>query len=220
MSFFYPTKWGGMGSNCMGCGLGAWTPGDFSAEEIQKSKDVGNALESLSITLGNRGLAHSKAEEKAKALAAQKLVDSIFSQTGLRAGGEGPLSLDGDEKIYKVNEMIDALYQSDDMSGELLSFVDNSIHVATAGRIVALSSLVTESGNLYDLYFDKYYEEDKGAPAGAPKPPVTDPVTGKVKVPKAKQTVKKAGLGVMGWVAVGIVAAGAGYLALSAKKTR
>lgn len=220
MSFFYPSKWGGMGGGCMGCGLGAWSPNHFSPDEIQKSKDVGDALESLSTRLGNRGLAHSSAEEKAKALAAQKLVDSIFSQTGLKAGGEGPLSLDDDEKIYKVNEMIDALYQSDDMSGELLAFVDNTIWTATAGRIPALSSLVTDSGNLYEVYFDKYYEEDKGAPSGAPKPPVADAVTGKVKVPKAKQPVKKAGIGVMGWVAVGIVAAGAGYLALSAKKRR
>lgn len=211
MTFYYSGAWNG---------LGAWTPSDFTAEQIQKSKDVVGALESLSIVLGNRGLSHSKPEEKTKALAAQKLVDNIFTVTGMRAGGDGPLSLDDDEKIYKVNEMIDALYQSDDMSGELLSFVDNSIHVATAGRIVALSSLVTESGNLYELYFDKYYEEDKGAPSGAPKPPVADAATGKVKVPKAKQPVKKAGIGVMGWVAVGIVAAGAGYLALSAKKTR
>lgn len=220
MSFFYPSKWGGMGGGCIGCGLGAWTPSDFSAEEIQKSKDVGDALESLSTTLGNRGLAHSNAEEKAKALAAQTFVDSIFSQTGLKAGGDGPLSLDDDEKIYKVNEMIDSLYNADSMSGELLAFVDNTIATATAGRISALSSLVTESGNLYEIYFDKYYEEDKGTTAGATKPPVTDPATGKVKVPKARQPVKKAGVGVMGWVAIGIVAAGAGYLALSANKRR
>lgn len=216
MSFFYPSKWGGMG----GCSMGAWTPGDFTAEQIQKSKDVGDALESMSTTLGNRGLSHSSAEEKAKALAAQTYVDSIFSQTGLRAGGDGPLSLDDDEKIHKVNEMIDTLYQADNMSGELLAFVDNTIATATGGRITALSSLVTESGNLYDLYFDKYYEDDSGAPAGAPKPPVTDPATGKVRVPKPRQTVKKAGIGVAGWMAVAVIAGGGAYLAYQAATKR
>lgn len=204
MTFYYSGAWNG---------LGAWTPSDFTAEQIQKSKDVVGALESLSIVLGNRGLSHSKPEEKTKALAAQKLVDNIFTVTGMRAGGDGPLSLDDDEKIYKVNEMIDALYQSDDMSGELLAFVDNSINTATSGRLVALSSLVTESGNLYELYFDKYYEEDKTAPSGVQKPPVIDPATGKTKVPKAKQQPKKAGIGAVGWVAVAVIAGGGAYLA-------
>lgn len=219
MSFFYPTKWGGMGGGCMGCGLGAWTPSDFSAEEIQRSTDAGNAIEMMTLVAGEYSVKATVAKEKHLSAAVEDGLKTMQMNSGLDPT-KGLLSIDDADKIYAIHASINTLSENAQIKDALRKNLDNAISTSTQGRHADIDALVALTGQVYEDYFDKYYEEDKGAPAGAPKPPVADAATGKVKVPKAKQPVKKAGIGVMGWVAVGIVAAGAGYLALSAKKRR
>jgi hypothetical protein len=215
MSFFYPSKWGGMG----GYSMGAWTPGDFTAEEIQRSTDAGNAIEMMTLVAGEYSVKATDTKEKNVSAIVEDGIKTLQMNNGLDPT-KGLLSIDDDEKIYAVHAAIDKLSENTQISDALRKNLDNAISTSTQGRHADLDALVALTGQVYEDYFDKYYEDDKGAPAGAPKPPVADATTGKVKVPKAKQTVKKAGIGVAGWMAVAVIAGGGAYLAYQAATKR
>lgn len=218
MSFYYNATWKpsmgayrpSMGHWKAGYGLGAWDESDFTAEQIQRSKDVGAAVETAIIFMDRRveelrpksALDTAHLQEMGLAALISTNLKALTATTGW-SPAQGLLAVDDDEKIYAIHSGINQVYDS--MEGNLLSHADNAVNEATGGRIVSFGDLVDKSGTVYEDYFNAYYIDDQTATdPNQPKQPVVD-ASGKTKNPKAKKSPIKKGIGIGGALAVASV---------------
>lgn len=196
-----------MGHWKAGYGLGAWDESDFTAEQIQRSKDVGAAIETATTFMDRRveelrpKSAFDTANLQEMGLAALISTDlKALTATAGWSPAQGLLSVDDDDKIYAIHSGINAIYEK--MDGNILSHADNAVNEATGGRIASFGDLVDKSGTVYEDYFNAYYIDDQTATdPNQPKQPVID-ASGKTKNPKAKRNPIKKGIGAGGVLAV------------------
>lgn len=225
MSFYYNATWKPsvgaytprIGGWKPGYGLGAWSESDFTAEQIQRSKDVGAAVEMTINAMDRRYEAGRK--DASKSADATKALDVALNLKAQLANynwspSQGLLSVDDDDSIYAIHSAINFIYDS--MDGNLLAHADNAVNAATGGRIVSFGDLVDKSGDVYEDYFNAYYIDDQSAPSSASTPSqtgqtVTD-ASGKTKTVKSKKTPIKKGIGAGGMFAVVAVAGLLGWL--------
>jgi hypothetical protein len=193
MTFLYNAQWRPtMGHWGGGYSMGAFDPSAFNAEQIQRSNDVGSAFETMPMSLEMLSSRETTgAAEKANALALKSAFEAAISANGWEPA-KGLLSLDDDEKIYKVHESLDEIADLESLDGMLLDHVNTMIKRSTGGRISDIAALRDAAYQGYEDYFNAYYVEDEEAKPGAPpKPPVVNPQTGKTAAPRAKKPPKK-----------------------------